>query len=82
MKLNKEVCRRCVNRHVESSEHGENPWRTEWCEWDDQRWDEGRVLCPILAGKPDPWLDNSITNLPAKCKYRSEQLVSQKSDTL
>lgn len=66
--LSKKMCKRC---HKEYFSNDRILW---WCKEDEERWNNGTIICPHKHG-----YDDTEQGLPKDCPYLLEHLISQEN---
>jgi len=64
--LRKELCKRCWNE------------KSEWTEYDEKYWQEGKVLCPYpYFENYEEWIRKTTEKPPKYCPYLLEHVLSK-----
>ncbi len=72
MKLNKNICKKCINTRKTHSYDRQTWWIGSWTQWDDKMWfEDQQVGC---TNKPHRETI-PINQIPDDCPYKLEHLV-------
>jgi hypothetical protein len=68
--MKKEICIRCINEYCAINKLG---WYFQWCDSDDEIWEEGIVSCNCTG----EWEGYTTNVVPEECRYYLEQIITK-----